>query len=93
MDKPTRICSRCEDEFPLDAKHFYRNRATKNGFHSSCKPCQKERMRETYGMKVGDLKVKASTFRAAKKGRPEALAELKRLNVTAIWNGREMVRL
>lgn len=87
------ICTHCKEELPLNAKNFYRNKSSRHGFNLHCKECQKAKMRAAYGPKAGDFAVKKSTFDQAKKGKPKALAELKRLNVTAIWNGREMVRL
>lgn len=89
----TRICSVCREELPLNAKNFYRNRSSKNGFHQHCKECQKERTRVAYGVPVSSLKLEKSTLTQAKKGNLKALAQLRLLQVTAIWNGREMVRL
>lgn len=44
----TRICSKCEQEFPLTAEYFHRGKACKYGFKSECKECIKQKRKQYY---------------------------------------------
>lgn len=39
---PTKKCTKCEGEFPLNEKFFYKHNNTKSGFHTQCIECIKE---------------------------------------------------
>ena len=42
MDTNTKLCSKCNGEFPLSIEFFHKHSKTKSGFGSCCKSCQKE---------------------------------------------------
>lgn len=44
-DKDNQWCPRCETLKPLNAENFYKNKARKTGFSSSCKKCDNEMKR------------------------------------------------
>lgn len=92
MEK-TRICPGCEEEKPLDRRHFYRNASLRSGYHTRCKGCCNESHRRSRGKALKEVRLTPKILAQAKKGNLKAIAVLKLLNVTAIWNGREMVQL
>lgn len=46
--KQRRCCTCCKHSYPLDARHFHRNRAASGGFTYVCKPCSREYDRARY---------------------------------------------
>lgn len=89
-----RTCSWCGEEKPLNRKHFYLRQDNKERYQVRCISCNMAAQKAARVRLAPDaLAVGKATLAAAKKGSPAALAALKRQGVTAIWNGREMVRL
>jgi hypothetical protein len=50
---PTKICSKCKRELPLDAYYFCRNKRRKDGWDNYCKECS--------GSHFGDRNIKWTT--------------------------------
>jgi hypothetical protein len=48
MDTNTKLCSKCNEEFPLSIEFFQKHSKTKSGFGSYCKSCQKKYRREYF---------------------------------------------
>jgi len=42
----TKICSSCESELPVTSDHFHKSKASKDGFMSICKSCNKQKARK-----------------------------------------------
>ena len=42
----TKICSSCESELPVTSDHFHKRKASKDGFMSICKSCNKQKVRK-----------------------------------------------
>lgn len=70
----TKTCSKCDEEMPVTA--FHRNKATRDGHHTVCKPCRRiyatfmtdheakrANARRTYEFNKGYIKAKRVLFR------------------------------
>lgn len=44
MNHDTKLCPRCKQEKSI--QEFYKNTSTKDGYHTYCKPCQKQHYRQ-----------------------------------------------
>ena len=58
----TKICTKCGKHYATDTKdemrtYFYRSKATKDGYVSACKICEKKIDKEKYQNRKYDLKV------------------------------------
>jgi hypothetical protein len=48
MDTNNKLCSKCNEEFPLTIEFFEKHSKTKSGFGSYCKSCQKAYRKQYY---------------------------------------------
>ena len=42
----TKICTKCQEEKPLNSEFYHRHKASKSGFHGKCKACRVDEKRE-----------------------------------------------
>lgn len=83
MDARYKQCAMCKDEFPV--AEFYKNKATRDGFDSYCKPCRNQRKR---GIFTKDNQINGSALRMEDFYMPEK--KWKRLET---WNKFDASRL
>jgi hypothetical protein len=50
----TKVCTACENEYPLTDEFYYRRRGSRDGFHHQCKDCRTEMYRGRYKAKQAD---------------------------------------
>lgn len=61
---PTKVCSRCHRELPLD--QFSKNRTRKDGYQRECKDCQRELSQSLYKKRKEGRKEEAATVEPPK---------------------------
>lgn len=72
-----RSCSKCKGIFPADAAHFYRDKQRKDGLHSWCRACCRQRG-ISYRYENYDKVIEAARVGRSKPGRAEKNAEYQR---------------